>query len=176
MWEREHGPIYPIVPVDRWKEWIEELQLRTEGMNADLFFWFWLGLVCFKSFCSISFWLEKKVRSTVWVFFSKFITCCAIAGLSYANCKLSSRSQKFMISKNCYGNFSGKTQHIYLLSPDRKIGSLQQTKVWIRPKSSLVNQWILLELLVAIWVRGYFYISRNEWDSGIIKAIPSLEL
>ena len=50
------------------------------------------------------------------------------------------------------------------------IGSPQQTKVQIPPKSNLASHWVLLELLTGVEMRGY--LQEQKWlkDSWITKA------
>lgn len=55
----------------------------------------------------------------------------------------------------------------HLYSP--QIGSPQETKVWIPPKSDLVNQWALIGLLTGIWMEACLWEQKwhkASWEPG----------
>lgn len=70
----------------------------------------------------------------------------------------------------CDRLFLGDATHS-LLTPDAE-PSTDQIYLW--PKSNLVNQWALLELLTGIWMKGYLQEQKSLKDSWITKAQPNM--
>lgn len=55
-----------------------------------------------------------------------------------------------------------------------QIGFSQLIKVHIQSKFTMLNQWVLLELLIGIWMKGHLLEQTCLKDSSITKAHPSM--